>query len=111
VCRAGDLVARFGGEEFVVLLPYVEAEGAKSLAEILRAAVYELAIPHSAGNSGRVTVSIGCAAMIPREDLSFKQLLEQADEMLYLAKRAGRNRVCIGGELLTEKQPNRRVGS
>jgi diguanylate cyclase (GGDEF)-like protein len=111
VCRAGDLVARFGGEEFVVLLPFVEAEEAKTFAEILRIAVYELAIPHSSGNSGRVTVSIGCAAMIPREDQSFQQLLEQADEMLYLAKRVGRNQVCSSGDLLAEKQTNRKVGS
>jgi diguanylate cyclase (GGDEF)-like protein len=111
VCRAGDLVARFGGEEFVVLLPYEEAEGAKTLAEILRFAVFELAIRHPAGISGRVTVSIGCAAMIPHEGQSFQQLLEQADEMLYLAKRVGRDRVCSGGDLLAENQSSRKVGS
>jgi diguanylate cyclase (GGDEF)-like protein len=110
-CRAGDLVARFGGEEFVVMLPYAKAEEAKTLAEILRTAVFELVIPHSAGVSGRVTVSIGCAAMMPREDQSFQQLLEQADEMLYLAKRVGRNWVCSGGDLLAEKQASRNVAS
>jgi diguanylate cyclase (GGDEF)-like protein len=111
VCRAGDLIARFGGEEFVVLLPYEEAEGAKTFAEILRIAVFELAIRHSAGISGRVTVSIGCAAMIPQEGQGFQQLLELADEMLYLAKRCGRDRVCSGGDLLAEKQSSRKVGS
>ena len=49
--------------------------------------------------------------MIPQEGQGFHQLLELADEMLYLAKRCGRDRVCSGGDLLAEKQSSRKVGS
>ena len=93
VRRPGDVIARFGGEEFLVLLPDAELEGAGALAEVICAAIYDLAIPHSANPTGRVTVSIGCAAMTPAVEQRFEQLIERADQMLYRAKRGGRNRV------------------
>jgi two-component system, chemotaxis family, response regulator WspR len=93
VRRPGDVVARFGGEEFLVLLPDTELEGAGALGEIICAAIYDLAMPQTANATGRVTVSIGCAAAIPTADQRFEQLIESADQMLYRAKRAGRNRV------------------
>ena len=93
VRRPGDVVARFGGEEFLVLLPDTELEGAGTLGEAICAAIYELAIPQTPNATGRVTVSIGCAATIPTPEQRFEQLIESADQMLYRAKRAGRNRV------------------
>jgi diguanylate cyclase (GGDEF)-like protein len=105
VTRPGDVVARFGGEEFVALLPDTPLDGARRVGEMLRSAVFELAIAHpGAATPGaahvevepqRVTVTVGCAAMIPSADTSYRQLVKMADEALYLAKRDGRNRVGI----------------
>lgn len=100
VARAGDVVARFGGEEFAVLLPNTPLEGARCVAEAIRTAIYDLAIIHPTARFGRVTVSVGCAAIVPRVDRSWQQLVEQADRMLYAAKREGRNRVCVATEQL-----------
>jgi diguanylate cyclase (GGDEF)-like protein len=97
--RPTDLVARFGGEEFVVLLPDTSLEGARGIGEAVRAAVSELAIAHPGmpfdGQAGRVTVSVGCTAMIPPPDSRMQDLIACADEALYLAKQRGRNSVCI----------------
>ncbi len=92
--RAADLAARFGGEEFVSLLPHTSTEEAAGLAERLRARVEALAIPHpSSPVTPVVTVSIGCATAAPSEDGDPAALLAAADAALYAAKRAGRNRV------------------
>jgi diguanylate cyclase (GGDEF)-like protein len=105
VTRPGDIVARFGGEEFVILLPNTPLEGARHLAETLRVAVFNLAIAHPgaprlgsadvATECCRVTVSIGCAAIVPAVGSHYRQLVEMADRGLYVAKREGRNRVCV----------------
>lgn len=92
--RAGDLVARFGGEEFVALLPRMAAEEAAGLAERLRAGVEALALPHNASAVSKVvTLSAGVATLVPDEDGSPATLLAAADAALYEAKREGRNRV------------------
>jgi len=91
--RGTDMVARIGGEEFAVLMPGAELGTAADVAERLRRAVEQLAIPHAAVPLGHVTVSIGCAACRPRLDLSPSDLFVAADTALYAAKRAGRNRV------------------
>jgi len=93
VRRPGDVIARFGGEEFLVLLPDTELEGAGALGEVICAAIFDLGIPQTANPTGRVTVSIGCAATTPAVEQRFEQLIEGADQMLYRAKRGGRNRV------------------
>jgi len=90
VTRPSDVVARFGGEEFAILLPDTPLEGAQHVAEMIRAAIADLSI---AGR--RVTVSIGCAALVPAEGTQFHRLVELADQALYLAKRGGRNRVSV----------------
>jgi diguanylate cyclase (GGDEF)-like protein len=101
VSRPADLVARFGGEEFAVLLPDTPLEGAQYVAERIRAAVAELSIYQPAHEQvlgltpvRRVTVSVGCAALVPRSGAQLHRLVEMADQALYLAKRRGRNRVC-----------------
>jgi diguanylate cyclase (GGDEF)-like protein len=102
--RPTDLLARFGGEEFVMLLPNTPLRGASQVAEGARAAILELAIEHSDtqvnGGSGPrlVTVSVGCAAVIPEPDCRASDLIARADEALYLAKRTGRNRVCSAAD-------------
>ncbi|MFL9608605.1 GGDEF domain-containing protein [Methylobacillus sp. Pita2] len=90
--RPGDFVARFGGEEFVVLLPNSTAEGCHAIARKLHMAVQKLKI--SAGNHRKVCVSIGHATWEgPYENRSINELLSQADLALYTAKRLGRNRI------------------
>lgn len=94
VRRPGDLVARFGGEEFAVILPNTPSEGARSLAEEICAALRMRQIPHLGNPSGYMTISIGCATLVPQVGQHAITLVRKADEALYEAKRQGRNRVC-----------------
>ncbi|QIB64638.1 sensor domain-containing diguanylate cyclase [Kineobactrum salinum] len=94
VHRAGDIVARYGGEEFVVLLPATELEGAAAVAEEIRSEI--AAAPYQwNGQPVPLTVSIGVAACIPDRQQALEWLLRHADEALYAAKAAGRNRTMI----------------
>ncbi|WP_374973233.1 diguanylate cyclase [Spongiibacter marinus] len=93
--RGRDMLARFGGEEFVCLLPDTDLEGAKHIAEKLRQAVEGLAIPHvESKTAATVTLSLGVATTVQCDALEPPDLLKVADEQLYLAKKSGRNRVC-----------------
>ena len=92
--RPGDFVARFGGEEFVVLLPGTDLAGALSMAGLIRANVRAAAIEHASSPvSDLVTVSIGIAGVVPTMDLEPESLLAASDMALYQAKSNGRNRV------------------
>jgi len=93
VQRGQDHLARFGGEEFALLLPHTDLEGAMHIAEQMRLAVLDLAIPHRAAERERVTISLGCAALTPAHGEDESRLLQIADAALYQAKSAGRNRV------------------
>lgn len=90
--RTGDLVARYGGEEFIVLLPHTDAEGAAFMADSIRLAIELLKVPHDQSPFGYVTVSIGVTTVMPNEKTSMKDIIRQADDALYHAKRSGRNR-------------------
>jgi diguanylate cyclase (GGDEF)-like protein len=92
--RAGDMVARIGGEEFAVLLPATAQETALTLAESFRQAVAQLAIAHAASTvAAHVTISIGLAVLDSGCADNFDALFRQADQALYRAKAGGRNRV------------------
>lgn len=87
--RSTDLAARFGGEEFVVILTDVSPEGAAHVAERLVQGVRDLNIAHG---SGRVTISVGAATAFPRAEAEPGALLNAADLALFAAKNAGRDR-------------------
>jgi two-component system chemotaxis family response regulator WspR len=91
--RPRDLSARFGGEEFVVILPHSTAGDLQPLADKVVDAVGALNLPHSGSTiGGKVTISAGGAAGTPRNGDSPFTLIEAADKALYEAKRMGRNR-------------------
>lgn len=92
--RSSDVLARYGGEEFVVVLPETHAEQAHSIAEQLRLGVVEQDILHTSSDAApHLSVSVGCATMLPSSDIEPECLLELADKYLYEAKKQGRNRV------------------
>jgi diguanylate cyclase (GGDEF)-like protein len=96
VNRPGDLATRYGGEEFVVLLPGVDTDRAVRFAETLRTRVEALGIEHSRSKAAPVvTVSIGVASRVPRKEISPQSLIKAADKALYEAKEAGRNRIRV----------------
>lgn len=92
VCRSGDQVARYGGEEFVFLAPNTSQDDALAIAQRFCDALHAQEIPHEASPLGRVTASIGVAAMVPDGTQAPDALLKVADEALYRAKAQGRNR-------------------
>jgi len=94
VDRGGDRVARYGGEEFIAVLPETTLTGALFVAEKMRLAVSELNLKHADSPFGRVTLSIGIASGIPLPASEPQTIVGAADRALYLAKQAGRNRVC-----------------
>jgi diguanylate cyclase (GGDEF)-like protein len=96
--RPGDLAARFGGEEFAVVLPDTDSRGAMRVANNVRLSLNQRKLPHSGNSLGIVTISIGCATMIPALGQHAITLTEMADAALYKAKRQGRNRACSGNE-------------
>lgn len=90
--RGGDVLGRYGGEEFCVLAPDTDTEGARTLAESLRDIIAYRPL-HAENNELKVTVSIGVACCPNDKTRELKDLLAEADAALYAAKEAGRNRV------------------
>jgi diguanylate cyclase (GGDEF)-like protein len=90
-CRRGDVVARVGGEEFLILLPDTDGRGALVLAEKIRAQVEIMPVP---AIKGSVTASLGATAF-RADDLTTTMLLKRVDEALYQAKQLGRNRAVL----------------
>ena len=92
--RAGDMAARFGGEEFTIILPDTGHEQAKEIAEQIRMAIIDIALPHSTSSVANIiTASFGVCTKAPDRDTSPKTLIECADKAMYLAKKKGRNKV------------------
>ncbi|WP_176109849.1 sensor domain-containing diguanylate cyclase [Paraburkholderia youngii] len=95
--RPGDCVGRYGGEEFVVVLPDTDVTGAGVVGEKIRAAIGELGIAHEGCGFGRVTVSIGATTSRPDRATDVGAVVRAADEALYRAKAGGRNMVAQKG--------------
>ncbi len=96
--RPADLIARFGGEEFIALLPNTDLKGALFIAEKMRENVFKLQIEHRKSNGIKfVTVSAGVGTMQPGQHDNAKELIRLADNRMYEAKKAGRNCVCPNG--------------
>lgn len=92
--RAEDYVCRFGGEEFVIILPTADPEASRARAERLRSKMKELSVMHHGRSLGAVTISLGVAAF-PQHGTSPKELMAAADAALYEAKRGGRDQVAV----------------
>ncbi|HEY3929129.1 MAG TPA: sensor domain-containing diguanylate cyclase, partial [Candidatus Koribacter sp.] len=92
--RSEDTVCRYGGEEFVIILPEITAEAAYDKAESIRRAISEVRVELGQGRTAEVTISIGIA-VFPREGERQEDLLREADKALYAAKHNGRNRVVV----------------
>jgi diguanylate cyclase (GGDEF)-like protein/PAS domain S-box-containing protein len=92
--RAEDTVCRFGGEEFVVILPTASLVGAQARAESIRSKLRDLTVLHQGQSLGMITASVGVSAF-PLHGTSPRELLAAADAALYRAKREGRDRVAV----------------
>ena len=103
--RENDVAARYGGEEFALYLPGLDASGAREVAERIRERTEATIIPLGPGSTGRITVSIGIAAA-PADGVERMVLLKAADEALYRAKQAGRNRVMLQRGWVTSVEPS-----
>jgi diguanylate cyclase (GGDEF)-like protein/PAS domain S-box-containing protein len=102
--RAEDIVCRFGGEEFIVILPTADLKAAHARAERIRSKLRELTVLHQGHSLGMITVSVGVAAL-PLHGTAPQALLDAADAALYRAKREGRDRVA-DAELAPAADPN-----
>ena len=108
--RPADLAARYGGEEFAILLPDTPLHGACELAKQIHTQIAALDFQHPTSPTGKPTISIGAAAMVPQPDGAHFQLLQAADAALYQAKNNGRNRTEVAsfdaGEMPSVRSPD-----
>ncbi len=94
--RSTDLIARYGGDEFVVLLPNTDRSGALRVAEHIKKQVQTLKLCHSHSDiSDRITLSIGAATIKPEVKMHKKELIDRADKGLYESKDKGRNQISV----------------
>ena len=100
--RATDKCARWGGEEFVAILPGTDLNGAREVAERIRIGIEKLVLQLSTGKTTSVTISLGIHCVVPSrgEETSLNKLISDADAALYYSKSVGGNRVCAFEDML-----------
>jgi diguanylate cyclase (GGDEF)-like protein/PAS domain S-box-containing protein len=95
--RARDLLARFGGEEFVLVMPETDSDAALLVAERLRILILQDKVLHEDSPADQIlTISLGVSTIVPSHDDCSANFLETVDRQLYRAKHEGRNRVAVG---------------
>lgn len=95
--RSGDFFARFGGEEFILILPDTDGPAAVKVAERCRSLIFKAQIPHEKSLvSQLITISIGVSTIVPTHADEWIKFIEQVDRHLYQAKQQGRNRISCG---------------
>jgi diguanylate cyclase (GGDEF)-like protein len=104
--RAEDIVCRFGGEEFIVILPMADLNATRTRAESICSRLRELEVLHDGRPVGRVTASAGVAAY-PEHGIVPKALIEAADASMYRAKKEGRDRVVVADPKCAEQEWNK----
>jgi diguanylate cyclase (GGDEF)-like protein len=102
--RSTDLLARYGGEEFVLLLPTSGSDGALLIANAIRLSVEGLNEIENSKLKSRITVSIGCAYVVPGPGLTPERLIDASDRALYRAKQRGRNCVEVGDDPVADQR-------
>lgn len=94
--RGRDFLARFGGEEFALVLPDTDLQAAQKVAERCRQQVFRAQIPHAASAiSQLLTISMGVGSMVPKPQSQLSAFVDQVDSLMYAAKRAGRGRIFV----------------
>jgi diguanylate cyclase (GGDEF)-like protein len=105
--RFNDVIARFGGEEFLALLPFTNEEAAVKIAESVRIETESMEIPLISKEGTpeyiSITISGGVASRTPTFEAIPEELVEDADKALYNAKQTGRNRICVSGQVIMNK--------
>lgn len=91
--RSSDIIGRYGGEEFIILLPETNLEKAEQIAERLRQQAEEIRIPNQRGEA-KITLSLGVTRLVGGAEIALDTLVSLADEAMYCAKQGGRNQVC-----------------
>ena len=102
--REDELVGRYGGEEFLIVIPNVDRDQALRAAERIRATIAATPFPHGSTQPGGCVSISGGVSLWPMDGDGLETLIKRADTALYSAKRAGRNRVC--GDPLLELDPS-----
>ena len=93
--RESDIICRFGGEEFVILLPETNILSAQKVAEKIRLGTQELSMEIENQQSLQFTISIGVSSVVIENEYDLEQTISRADKALYRAKKSGKNRVCF----------------